>query len=304
MQQPPLTSLKTLVIAATAGALFTPSCGSDKLPKQYQLTTPRVLAITASNQAQTTSPEVSSTALPATVDVRAFISALDLGVELGTPSTLSVTYRIKTCADPGVGAGADPSCATATSDTGNLVYAFPSRGGSYTGLLPAAPVAITVPATAITGRSAAEIFAGVPWLVTWDFTFSNGATLRAFRRILVTSRTTLNQNPTITAITKDGSTLTAPPSDRAVISATLGSSNTETYTTIAGSDYLTLNENVSISWFSSQGALKYSRTTQDNPGNEYWPPNTPDRAIFITAIVRDDRGGVGILSTTTPTVGP
>ena len=217
---------------------------------------------------------------------------------------MNVSYRIKTCADPGVAAGVDPSCSSPSSDTGTLSYAFPSRSGSFTGMFPAAAVSITVPAAAVSGHTALEIAAGIPWLVTWDFTFPNGVTLRSFRRILITSRTTLNTNPTITAITKDGTTLSAPPGDHAVVSATLGSNNIESYTTYAGTESVDRTEAVSISWYSSQGTFKYSRTSQESPNNEYWPPNTPDRAIFISAVVRDDRGGVGILSTTNPTVGP
>lgn len=266
----------------SASALFLVSCGNSDLPKYYSLDSLRILAILPANPTQA---EVSA---GDTVGLQILMSDTRGGGR-------ALTYSAEACFDPGVGAGADPSCAgslTKVTLATNQSLTLPAAP-NYTGVVsPAGLSAITIPSTILANRSAADQYNGVAYLVTVQLRASDGTQVSAFRRIVVSNKSTKNSSPTLTQILSNGVSLTAVPTG--AVSLTTNATGTETFLVQQSNGTLSSStEALQITWFVSDGKLSYTRTI-GSAANTFTPPSPvpTGRNVLVYAVVRDGRGGV------------
>ncbi|MCC7440286.1 MAG: hypothetical protein IT285_01555 [Bdellovibrionales bacterium] len=279
--------MSKFALCGTLLAILAPvltGCGDDNLPKRYELGGLRVLALHSS------APEV---APGDTVTLTPLVSDFD-------GEGRALTFSADGCLDPGVGFGAEPNCEGSATRV-ELAAAGTAVTGlaapDYTGLLTSTFTA-TVPIAGVifAGRTAAEQNNGVPYLVTFAVAAADGTESRAFRRILVSSRATKNQNPTLTGgseITVDGAVVATKPEDDADFAAAWTAGSKESYadqTASGGSENKT--ESLEIAWFVSEGEVAPSVTLGSAPA-AYSPPKSPSttRNLVVVAVVRDGRAG-------------
>lgn len=280
-----------------AFTLLLSGCADNGLPSYYELGDLRVLGILAENALSQPISEVDPSSGP-TVTLTPIISALDAGTALGnTASNLTLTLTWQSCLDPGVSYGASPSCegvpgaSSATTVSGTL----PSQSGSYTGILSVNGThSVTIPTTFLDLATSREKQNGVNLLVTLQVSASGtGETVKSFRRITVTTRSTLNSVPTLTGIQIEGSgsNLTSlPAAESDLVPVYTGSA--ETYSLISSSGATTsLTENFTTTWFLSRGELESNRT-DTTLSNIYTPATTGTTPQFLVALLRDSRGGL------------
>ncbi len=278
-------------------SLLLSGCADNGLPNYYELGDLRVLGILAENSLSQAISEVDPSSGP-TVTFTPVISALDAGIALGNPSSnLSLTLTWQSCTDPGVSNGASPSCegvpgaSAITTANGTL----PSQSGSYTGILSVNGThSVTLPSTFLDSASNREKQNGVNLLVTLQVTVpSTGETVKSFRRITATTRSTLNSVPAITGVRTQGSgsNLTAlPATESELVPVYTGSA--ETYSLISSSGVtVQLTENLTTTWFLSRGELESNRTDTTLP-NTYTPATQGTTPQFLVALLRDSRGGL------------
>lgn len=265
--------MKLHALSAALLATLLGSCGNDELPKYQLLDRLRVLALKA--DLPEVAPGASVTLTPLVSD------------PLGGSRTL--TYNVETCLDPGVGIGADVSCAhdpTKTTQSGSISFADARR----TAVAPT--FTITVPATVFSGRSALDQFNGVAYLVLYRVSAAGGEATSSFRRIVATTRAMKNANPLLGQITVDGSAISSLPATEKALKATI-SAGAETFD-VKGQDgsLRSRAETLTLTWFINEGELKYARTQADST-NLYTPPASPSAlGPFLVVVLRDDRGGV------------
>lgn len=259
----------------------------SKLPKYVELKTLRVLTLIANKPE--TGPQDTVTVTPVISDVT---------------ETSSLTYEAYGCVDPGVSIGADPSCSgnptrvliaqDSITTSSNL-----EMSQNFTGNAPS--LTVTIPASAIifNQRSTQDQFNGVSYLVEYKLTNSKGEQVIAIKRIVVStkSNTDRNTNPTATEINANSTSLTSFPTSGVFnLKITLASGSNQSYPVLKddGSQEIR-SEDVTTTWFITDGSLKYFRTTNDDT-NEYTAPDSlpTDRKAFLISISRDSRGGVSV----------
>jgi hypothetical protein len=157
-----------------------------------------------------------------------------------------------------------------------------SGWGSYSG-------ALSVPNTIFLGRSDREQFNGVPFLIIFSFTV-DGAILKSFRRILVTNRTSLNTNPTLTSLLLNGSTI-AKPQLNDYLSATASGAQNYNYV-LADGQTENRNETLSMAWYVSSGELNTAKTSASE--SVKYKSSPPASSLLIIGVLRDERGGVAV----------
>lgn len=264
--------------------VFISSCGDDDMKKYSRLEGLRVLAITADT------PEINA---PSTVNLTPFLSYPD-----GGDTTLNISYEV--CLDPGISYGAAVSCDSYESSqkiTGSSSFDTSTLGSAnyYTGAM--TPIGITVPAWAFVALSVLDDdlqFNGVDLLVIFTITDQNDNSkkLTSIKRISLTTKTTLNSNPTATDIFSNGNTLSSFPGSKVNLSLE-GASAPETYDYQGASGVEALSEKMTISWFSNVGEMKYSRT--DREESVSFDPQGNGEGVIV-GVYRDNRGGVAIIS--------
>ena len=285
---------------ALGAAVSLSACADMGFPETWELGELRVLAIQAS------APEVNPL-IDGSFTITPVLSDID-----GAGRALE--YRIEACYDPAVAFGVDPDCAnsvgdvtTRTGTVGGLAaphYTGPvteSTAGDFSFSVPALLVASLDPVD-----NAVELNNGVPFSVVLTVTDpATGDSVRAFRRIIASTRATLNTNPSITGlIDSDGAVLAVVPSSEggAEIGTDIPDGVAETY--IAkyrdGSE-TTETEEIRIAWFSNSGEFSRGQSLVDDFVT-FTPPSATDIASgeevapFLYAIIRDNRGGVGLLA--------
>ena len=269
-----------LLRLALLAAILT-GCANKDLPDYFRLDKLRVLAI------QADTPEVNPSSGPVTVNLKPVLSGVN-----GAQSAL--TYQLETCADPGVGYGIFPVCTQdplrPAAQTGSLTLPSPN----YTGPV-AETLTVSVPSYVFAGRNEQDKFNGVAYLVLLTVSSPNGEIARAFRRLVATTRTPLNTNPTLTAIQVAGANITNSPGVAADLAAVIGTGAESYSVKILDGTLSPRKETLTISWFSAGGSFKFSRT--DSTSVNAWTPPAAGTTgpIFLYAIIRDDRGGVGLL---------
>lgn len=251
------------------------SCGDDKLKKVEILNSFRILAI------ESATPELTqNTGL--TVTARPYISDINSGGR-------SLSAVIDGCIDPGISFGAEVTCegnaskvsVTYSVDTSTLPN-LNSGWGAYSS-------ALTIPDSIFAGRTDREKYNGVPYVIIFKFNV-DGTILKSFRRILVTNRTDLNTNPTLSALLLNSSTISKPNLND-YLSAT--ASGSENYNTILADGTLeNKNEALTMAWYVSSGELNISKASASE--SVQYKNSTPTTQLLIIGVLRDERGGVAV----------
>jgi hypothetical protein len=211
----------------------------------------------------------------------------------------AIVFSSEACVDPGVGYGAEPTCA------GQPTRAVLAFGADVTGL--SAPdytgavtstIAVPVPDASVlfAGASDRDRFNGVNYLVTVDFGLPDGSTLRAFRRIVVSTRPTKNTNPAYgpVPIADGGGLVPIFPTTDVALSAGVTPGSIETFSEIQlDGTTVERTETIETTWYISEGDLSLKITNNSNP-TVFTPPATrpSDHNLVIVIITRDKREGV------------
>jgi hypothetical protein len=258
------------------------ACSNSNFPVYSKLDSLRVLVLVADK------PEVNP---GTTVTITPSISDTQGGGRV-------LQFSASACPDLGVGGGATATCVgnpLAVTIATNQNLTILNAASFYTGAVDT--FTLNVPATALLGQSAINAYNGVSYLVTYQLSGSDGVVLTSsFKRIVVSQRLTLNQNPSLTAILADGLALTAVPSKTASFSAQIPAASAEKFTYQDSSGNLQSSfESLQVTWFSNSGDFQYVRTNYLD-SNQWTPGGAPlgGHALFV-GVVRDGRGGEAIL---------
>jgi hypothetical protein len=262
--------------------LFALGCANENLPSSQELGPLRVLGLIADK------PEANE---GDTVQVIPIISDFSAASTSG-PRTLA--YSWKFCADPGVALGVTPSCSGTLIGSGSgsiTVSEAPLTTLPFSGKASSDPINLTIPAGVLAAISPEQASNGVPLVFTFELSAGSEVT-RAFRRIIVTTRTGAQLNTPVSLTSLSGLTSGSPstfPTTEAKLTPVLASS-AETYTVISTTgENLTRTEKLTVSWFTTAGEFEFSRTDGSSPNT--WTPPESGTALGLI-ILRDDRGGV------------
>lgn len=270
---------RTIIGAGLVAAGLLGSCGNDNLPKPQKLGPLRVLGLISSN------PEINDgTSTPITITP--VIS------DTTGAGSRSIAFSWKVCPDPGVALGISPACTSTLLSSGSGSIAVtdpPLTTAPYSGAT--TTFGFTLPTNLLSGVAASQASNGVAVLVTYDLT-AGSETTSSFRRIIVTSRSTLNTNVSITSIaglSGAGTPGSGFPASETDLTPSLGST-ADSYTVISSTgETLTRTEKLTVSWFTTDGEFEFSRT--DGSNSNKWTPPTGGTPRGL-AILRDDRGGM------------
>jgi hypothetical protein len=256
-------------------------CSSNDFGKYNEIRSFRVLALKAS------APEVSTGASPTITPV---VSDID-----GNGRT--ITYSVEACSDPGIGFGATPSCSGASDQTnlGTFNSSALNSGNYYTSALTA--LTVTIPSTALSNRSTIEQYNGVAYIVIFTFTLG-GTQVKAFKRIIVSTNPTKNNNPSLSDLkygSQTGSSATVLISDTAAsIFPTFSGTSRETYSSLTSTgETVTSVEDLDLTWFTTDPEFSLQRTTNDEANGLKNGAGIRPKAIVV--VVRDGRGGEDFL---------
>jgi hypothetical protein len=258
--------------------LFLTSCMDSKFKKSSSLDSLRVLTIKADQ------PEV---APGTTVILTPFVSDIN--------ETASLTYSASGCIDPGVSLGADPECSASSVIVSNQTITTLNSSSLFTG--DANTISVTIPATdtIFAGKSSIDQFNGVSYLFTYRLSNSSGQTVKSFKRIVVSTKTTKNANPSGNSILGNGSVLSAYPFGfSGKLSLSVNSSSLESYQfQDSNSAFTSYSENLLTSWHYTDGTSKFLRTVDsDEVQFDALASSLSSRKSLLIAIIRDKRGGV------------
>lgn len=264
-------------------------CMDNSLPKYSKLESLRVVAMVADT------PDVAAGSTPT---ITPWI-ADPLG------GTRALRARAVGCVDPGVSLGADPTCdgnPTFRELVAETALAWPDANDSTDRAGAAQPtVSLSAGDTAsiLTGRTAADRFNGVAYLVIYQVWAADGsARVNALKRILVSDKSaiagqTRNANPALTDILGNGASFAAFPAAAVNLLAQIGAGSAEAYKALkADGGAVDRTEEIVTSWFITDGELKYFRTVGSDV-TLYTPPSArpSGRNAVIMAVARDGRGG-------------
>jgi hypothetical protein len=253
------------------------SCSDDNFKKVENLSGFRVLAI------QSNPVEVTNSG---TVGLQLYVSDVKGGGR-------AISATTEACIDPGVTLGAAVSCDhDPTTVTGS--YSFNTDTDSqmgaanlYTGLADQV-LNVTIPAFIFTGRSERDKVNGVGYLVIFRFDV-DGKKVVSYKRILATTRTTLNQHPSVSGILLNGGAIAGKPSKDDRLKVQVSAPETYTYINVDGSSEVK-TENLQTAWYVSEGELDTSKASVSE--SVKFKSSTPTGTMLIISIVRDERGGV------------
>lgn len=281
---------RVFFLQVATACLLSGGCAPDDLPKSQEISSGlRVLAIKASQ------PEVALSSLPAVVSLTIFVSDRDGG---GRP----VEIRGSACLDPGVSLGVEPSCdgvtgaialtssvVTPTAQAANSqVFGSPS----YIGSLPA--LSVSIPSLPTLGaRPATQLFNGVGFLIALELK-AGSETRRAHKRIVVSSKTTPNANPSITSVLFDGQAAAALPTQ--AVGLSVASAYTGTYEFMTESGELRSREKpVRVTHLISDGASARASSSPSEAVTWTPPSAAPGgRPVSLVSIVADGIGGIDV----------
>jgi hypothetical protein len=267
------------------------SCTKSELPEYSELNSLRVLALVADQ------PEV---APGSAVQITPWISDV--------PGTSAPTYKAEACVVPGLYFGATPTCeGNSTSvSLGQGTVTTLTAGTGFTGAANSFNVTVPLSAVIFALSSDREKFNGVPYLVTYELTSSTGKVVKAFRRILVSTKVSadgINSNPSLaTNIYENGQVLGAVGASETRSVAVNLSGSTQTYKLmISDGSTVDKSEEYVTTWFVTDGEMKYIRSV-NGQSNEFkasdtWPTS---RTAQLIAVTHDERGGVTVVSRVLP----
>jgi hypothetical protein len=222
----------------------------------------------------------------ATVTLQPVISDLN-----GGGRNLNVT--VQTCVDPGVGYGVQARCVTPDSTTTSSFSGTTlGANNTYTGEAPT--FTVNVPALPLVRPL--DQYNGIAYLVIYTISAADGSSVTAFKRIIVTdpSKTAKNKNPAISNVTANGAPL-APSNTYSAAGQDLMpffSAGAETYQLMnADGSFTTQTENLTTTWFYTDGTMKFQRTF-DADMNHWDPtPKGAGRGSALVVVTHDGRGG-------------
>ena len=262
---------------------LTSACSENNLPVYVKLEGLRVLALVSDKPE--VNPGGSFTITPYVSDV------------LGSGRAL--TYTAEACLDPGVSYGATPTClGSATRVVIATNQAVTGLGSpNYTGATNSiGPITTPSSAIAFAARTTVDQFNGVTYLVTYDVTSSDGKSVSAYKRILISNKTSLNANPTLSDLLANDASLSSLPAGQVALKASFPSASRETYSVMESSGSLTSQmESLVTTWFYTDGETKFFRTTNTDT-TTYTPPGErpSGRNVLIIGVLRDERGGAAV----------
>jgi hypothetical protein len=259
-------------------ALVINGCSGDDLPVYTELNKLRVVAI------QLSQSEVNPGATG--VVVTPLISDTNGGGR-------TITYTATGCIDPGISYGAEPTCDQAqdalqlsagTITSLNAANNYTEFGNTFS---------VNAPAEAIifATRPTQDKYNGVAYLI--DYKISSGnEEVRVIKRLIVTNRTSLNQNPSIDNVYTQDAPVSAYPESETDYIVKFNSEPKEEFVLQNSSGVLTnLTEEITVTWFFSRGEFKFYRTGHLE-SNRYIPVavSASDKTTWVV-VVSDGRGG-------------
>lgn len=287
-----MVSARSLYATLSLSIFF--GCGDDNLPDYFLLDRLRVLAAQTTGAAAEFSPGDSATVVFHVSDPR------------GAGRTL--TYSMEACVDPGVSQGATPSCSgnpTLVTLVASSTFVPGSAATNYYGTL--SSPAVSIPTSGVvfldprtsSARSTADQANGVAYLVTVRISASATEGTTAFKRLIVSTKSPKNQNPTWStpSLLFDG---VAPGayslnSARFPVRAQIPAASAETYV-VTRTDLSTTSaeEGLLVTWFVSSGSMRFSRT-EPTGENRFTPAVPLPTVTSFIAVLRDDRGGTAVV---------
>lgn len=245
----------------------------------FQLGEFRVLAV------QADTPEIDGSSLtPITVTLTPFISDIDAGGR-------TIAIDILACPDPGLELGNDPVCDPDLATTQDISYASidsTTLGSRLTGAMPA--FTVNVPPGLLTGQTDQVKFNGLDYLVTMHFS-AGTETIKTYRRIVISEKTSKNMNPSIENVLFNGETTGSLQNlDELTIDIAAGfTPETYDYEDLDGIQ-IEKDEVYTVSWFTFKGTTNLRRTFLDETA--IFEKSSGETNPFIVAVLRDDRGGI------------
>lgn len=281
---------KTIQFSILISAAFLSlRCSSDTFPKYVNLGGLRILGLRADLGAGLSG--IAEFSPGDTVVVTPYISYFGLAS--------APTYTATGCRDLGVNYGAEPSCLGAPDalplGTGTVSL---SSGVSNTGA--ANTFSVTIPATILNGRSAADQFNGVNYLVTYELTAADGSTsVRGFKRLTVSqaSKAGKNQNPVLNNLLLNGTPSATLPTSDVNLSVSYTAGSLENYSLMkSNGELLPQIEDLTTTYFITDGSLQYFRTVNGQT-TKYTPPSSApsSHTAAVIVVTRDPRGGVAVI---------
>lgn len=279
--------MKRSLLLFGLGLFALAACQENTLPKYEVLGGLRILALRADQGSQFSGQ---AEFLPGdSVVVTPYVSFYRVSA--------AVSYTATACPDPGVNVGASASCdgvaGAVALGSGTVTL---TGGGSNTGQ--ANSFTVSIPGNVLDNRRPIDQYNGVSYLVVYKLTSADGQSTSAVKRLLVSSasKTTKNQNPSVTALTAGGSPLTTLPGGEVELGISFPASARESYSSMLTSGGLeTRTEDLLTTFFITDGTLKYGRVV-DAQTSTYTPPSSAptDHTAVLVAVVRDPRGGVAV----------
>ena len=139
---------------------------------------------------------------------------------------------------------------------------------------------------------------GVAYLVLYTISASDGSSVTALKRIVVSSKGAKNNNPTIGSVSSNGAALSAFPGTNAFTNAVLTlapsfSAGAESYQVMQPDGSLVgQTETLVNTWFYSDGSTQFDRTIAGDSDEWTTPESHPSgRAAVIVLTTHDGRGG-------------
>lgn len=257
-------------------------CSENNLPKYNILSGLRVLALVA---------EPPETDPGKTVIITPIVSDINESTEL--------TYSSFACIDDSIAAGGTPSCLNNPTriplSSGSITNL--NASSAFTGLAPT--ISLTLPTTeSLLGqRTPQQKYNGVSYIVEYVLQNSRGESVHSIKRILVSdsSKTVKNKNPLLSNLTFDGLSASSnlPLNTTTKIKINYSGTPRESFQRMTrDGELLTETEELTTTWFNTDGKMKSLRTLNENQ-NEFTGPSTlpATRPSFIIGITRDGRGG-------------
>lgn len=253
------------------------ACGGDDFRKVERLEGFRILGV------YSPTPEVAP-GVGVTANLQLIVSDVNGGGR-------AINGTTQACIDPGISLGAEVSCDHDPA-TQNGTYTINTAGlDLFTGLN-ADVETVNIPDTILVGRSARDQFNGVGFIVIFRFNV-DGKEVTAFKRISVTNRGSVNQNPSGSALQVNGAAVSTIPLDGDELSVTTSNPETYAFRNVDGSTE-TRTEQFQVAWYVSTGRFDKPKTDIDDKV-EYQGKATGNPSLFFI-IVRDERGGINLVS--------
>ncbi len=262
------------------------SCSKDDFPEFNKIESARVITLIADT------PEVNP---GAAVTITPVISDLQ--------ATTSPKDSVQVCIDTGIAFGAEPSCENNPSKSvlfSERILTLPGGSDNWTGLADSFVVNIPSSTILFNQRSLQDQYNGINFLVEYIFYPSNSKAIKSLKRIVVSTNLKIqkNTNPLVSNIYSEGLPFTNLPLGASVnLTTDINSTSLESYDQkLSDGTSRALQEDLTTTWFITDGKTKSARTVFQDSNLHTRPSESPiGRSSYIMAVVKDSRGGVGVV---------